>query len=157
MPSVNRYAETTPDHVAYLLHRVTRRMRELGEDRHDPDAGRLRAAQARLLDLIPDDGGRVSDLAREMRTSKQGLGQLALQLAALGYVEMTPDPLDRRAKRVRRTAAGSRERQAVRDTLAAVEDVWRAAVGAERYAVFRVVLEELGSAEHSATGQDAQV
>lgn len=75
--------------------------------------------------------------------SKQGLGQLVAQLAAGGYVEITDQAGDRRAKVVRRTAEGDRVVRGVRDALDDLEDRWRRAVGADRYRVFREVLAEL--------------
>jgi DNA-binding MarR family transcriptional regulator len=133
-------SDSPPAHLAYLLHRATQRLRAEGEAAHADSGPRLQAAQARLLDLIPAGGGRVTDLAGSMRISKQGLGQVAMQLAALGYVEITPDPSDKRAKMLTRTVAGERERLARRAVVDEIEDVWRAQVGAERYAVFRDVL-----------------
>lgn len=132
--------ENQPPHLAYLLHRATQRLRAGAEATADGSRPRLQAAQARLLDLIPAQGGRVTDLAASMRISKQGLGQVAMQLAALGYVQIAPDPRDRRAKMLTRTATGEAERLARRAAVEEVEDAWRAEVGPERYAVFRDVL-----------------
>jgi len=103
----------------------------------------LQAAQARLLDLIPPQGGRVTDLARLVRVSKQGLGHLVMQLAQRGYVELTVQPADKRAKLIRRTATGDDLQRAMRASLAVVEERWSAEVGADRYAIFRDVLSEL--------------
>ncbi len=101
------------------------------------------AAQARLLDLIPPHGGRVTDLSYAMRISKQGLGQLVTQLAGLGYVDLSPDPADKRAKLIYRTPLGDRVQRAMRSIIAEVEQRWRDEIGAERYAMFRDVLREL--------------
>jgi DNA-binding MarR family transcriptional regulator len=79
-----------------------------------------------------------------MRITKQALGQLATQLANRGYVETLADPSDRRAKLIRCTPLGEGVRRAVHATVAAVEDRWRTEVGADRYAVFREVLAEIG-------------
>ncbi|MGH4026066.1 MAG: MarR family winged helix-turn-helix transcriptional regulator [Pseudonocardiaceae bacterium] len=143
MTAVNSNSRQDIDHVAYLLHMATRRLRAEVEARVSGSVPPLRAAQARLLDLIPPDGGRATDMAVLARVSKQGLGQLVSQLAAHGYVETVPDPADRRAKLIRRTALGERAWQAIRSSLAAVEDQWRAQVGADRYATFHQVLREV--------------
>jgi DNA-binding MarR family transcriptional regulator len=58
-------------------------------------------------------------------------------------VELSADPADKRAKRVRRTPRGDEIVLAVRDLLDATEERWRAEVGPQRYAIFREVLEEL--------------
>jgi DNA-binding MarR family transcriptional regulator len=130
-----------PVHMAHLLNRANRRLRhDAGRPASLPD---LNPAQARILDVIPTGGCRIVDLSGELRVSKQGLGQLVNQLAAGGYVAVSDDPGDRRAKIVQRTPAGDDVVRGVRDLLAAVEDRWRDDIGAGRYAVFRSVLEEL--------------
>jgi DNA-binding MarR family transcriptional regulator len=142
MGSVNRGAERRPDHMAYLLNRINRRL--AAEAVPPPDlSAALTVAQARLLDVIPAAGCRIVDLSGELRVTKQGLGQLVAQLAAGGYLETVPDPADRRAKLVRRTARGDEVTRTIRALLTRVEARWRREVGAERYAVFRAVLSEL--------------
>lgn len=138
-----------PEHLAYLLHRVVRRMRAEGE-RHSGGTAPLRASESRLLDLLPPDGARLTELSGQLGISKQGLGQLAAQLAAQGYVEIGADPGDRRARLVRRTPSGDAYRATARAALVAVEEQWRAAVGARRYATFRAVLRELATADDAA-------
>jgi len=130
-----------PAHLAYLLNRANRRLRAdtSPTDKLPP----LSAAQARILDVIPATGCRVVDLSGELRVSKQGLGQIVAQLATDGYLELSVDPADRRAKVVRRTAEGDRVIIEMRKLLNRVEQDWRREVGPERYAVFRAVLEEL--------------
>jgi len=142
MAPVNRVAERRPDHMAYLLNRINRR---LAAEAVPPAelAAALTVAQARLLDVIPPPGCRVVDLTGELRVSKQGLGQIIAQLAAGGYVETVPDPADRRAKLIRRTARGDEVTRTIRALVTRVEARWRREVGAERYAVFRAVLSEL--------------
>lgn len=81
-----------------------------------------------------------------MRISKQGLGQVTTRLAESGYVDVSPDPADKRAKLVRRTPLGDRVRRAMRTTIAEVEQRWCHEVGADRYATFRHVLRELVNA-----------
>ena len=67
------------------------------------------------------------------------------QLAGDGWLDVTDDPADRRARIVRRTPAGDDLVRAIRDLLAVVEERWSDEVSAERYAVFRSVLAELAS------------
>jgi DNA-binding MarR family transcriptional regulator len=141
MPDVNGVAEGGPDHLAFLLSRVNRRLR--ADAPPPPSLAALTVAQARILDVIPATGCRIVDLSGELRVSKQGLGQLVAQLTASGYVELGADPADRRAKVVRRTPRGDGVVQAIRDLLADVEARWSREVGPDRYAVFRQVLREL--------------
>ena len=143
MPDVNEEVCELPQHLAYLLHMASRRMRsEAGRDIAEPLRS-LHAGQARLLDLIPSSGTRASELAAVMRVSKQGLGQLVAQLAAGGYVAVQTDPADRRARLVCCTELGHSVQQLMRQRLADVEEAWQHQVGPDRYAVFRQVLAEL--------------
>ncbi len=50
------------------------------------------------------DGQRLTDLAAGAGMTLQSTGELVDQLEALGYLERRPDPDDRRAKRIYRTA-----------------------------------------------------
>jgi DNA-binding MarR family transcriptional regulator len=141
----------TVDHMAYLLHMATRRFRAEAEELARSEAAPLAAAQARMLDLVPADGARVTDLANAMRISKQGIGQLVSQLVSLGLVEVVQDPTDRRAKRITRTPAGDRIHELARVVIDEVEQRWSAQVGQQRYRELREVLSELvGSAGASA-------
>ena len=138
MPAVNG-----PDHLAYLLHRATQRLRAEAEAAAPPGFERLQAAQARLLDLIPAGGARVTDLARLMGVSKQALGQLVAHLAASGHVRIGPDSADARARVVHRTRAGDDLREAMRAAIAGVEQRWSDEVGRQRLSVVREVLAEI--------------
>lgn len=59
-------------------------------------------------------------------------------------MEISPDPADRRAKVIRRTAAGEHATQVLRASIGTVEGRWRGEVGAERYTTFLGVLGVLG-------------
>lgn len=148
MTAVNGGCDDEPGHIGHLLWTALRRARGDGMSLivENPDVtGPLTASHARLLDHLPPDGARVTDLAARMRITKQALGQLAGQLADRGFVEIVADPGDRRAKLIRCTPRGECTRDAVLAVATAVEDRWRAEVGDARYAVFRKVLAELGS------------
>ena len=56
---------------------------------------------------------------------------------------LDPDPADARAVLARRTEHGEQVRRLIRRGIAEVEATWEAEVGAERYATFRAVLDEL--------------
>lgn len=66
----------------------------------------LSASHLRLLESVPVDGARPTDLAARARITKQALGQLATLLSERGYLETVPDPDDRRAKLVMPTGRG---------------------------------------------------
>jgi DNA-binding MarR family transcriptional regulator len=147
--SANDDDTADPRHIGHLLWAVLRRARQDGMDllAADPAApGPLTPSHARLLDHLPPDGARVTDLAARLRITKQALGQLAGQLADRGVVEIVADPDDRRARLIRCTARGERARAAIHTTTEKLEDRWRAEVGDARYSVFREVLVALSEA-----------
>jgi DNA-binding MarR family transcriptional regulator len=150
MPPVNG----SPTHIAYLLHMALLRARDDSRplvDEASPvltgtGTERLSAAHFRLLDQLPPEGIRVTDLAARTRITKQALGQLATQLTHRGFLETVPDPADRRAKLLRCTPSGARATRHSRQIVAAIEERWRDQVGADRYQIFRDVLLELTDA-----------
>ena len=123
-----------------LDRRIDRDMRHL----RSAEAAGLRGSHGRILGEIADEGSRPSALAAGW-ISKQAMGQRIRELEARGWVSVGPDPSDGRAVLVHRTEAGRRVRDAAVAAIAAMEERWAAAVGAERYATFRAVLEALGS------------
>lgn len=58
------------------------------------------------------DGQRLTDLADGAGMTPQSAGELVDQLEVLGYLERRPDPDDRRAKRIFRTAKAKRASKA---------------------------------------------
>jgi DNA-binding MarR family transcriptional regulator len=130
-----------PHHLAFLLNRVIRRLR----DDATPPASwpDLTAAKARLIEMVPPGGCRIVDLSGEMRVSKQGLGQLVKQLIDGGYLNESQDPGDRRARIITRTREGDRVVEQVHQISAELEARWRAEVGAKKYDVFHEVLVRL--------------
>jgi DNA-binding MarR family transcriptional regulator len=127
---------------------LERTMTRLRGDLHDLSESRfpgLRARHYRLLSRLPGDGARSSHLALASGLSKQALAQTLVPLQEGGYVEVVPDPLDRRARVLRLTDRGREVNAAVRERLAAVEAEWAALVGPERYATARAVLAEVST------------
>ena len=146
MTSVNGEVRPRPHHIGHLLWSALQQARADGMAllAIDPEVtGSLTASHARLLDHLPPEGARATDLATRMRITKQALGQLATQLADRGYLDLVADPDDGRAKLIRCTPRGTGAQQALRAAAVALEDRWRAEVGEARYAVFREVLAEL--------------
>jgi DNA-binding MarR family transcriptional regulator len=66
----------------------------------------LRLAHDVVFALLRPDGDRIVDLAKRAQMTKQSMGYLVAYLEAHGYVERVPDPTDRRAQLVRRSARG---------------------------------------------------
>jgi DNA-binding MarR family transcriptional regulator len=105
----------------------------------------LRARHYRLLSFLPPEGQRLSRMATASGLTKQALAQTLGLLEAGGYVEVVPDPHDRRARIVRLTDRGRSANAAVRRRLAEVEQEWADRVGPERWAGARAVLTELAT------------
>lgn len=137
------------DHVFALLDHALRRLRADvqahmaraaagGPDL--PDLSTLRTSQLRLLTLTPDDGLRVGDLAARAGMTAQALGEFVRSLVSGGLLTVEPDPRDRRARVVRRTASGRAVAQATEDGIRAMEQEWAGRLGADRWEAMRAVL-----------------
>ena len=99
-------------------------VRSFGEVVLDRPA-QLRGSQYKVLSMVPTRGGRrLSDLATIADMTKQAMGEYVADLAADGYVRLSTDPNDRRAKLVSLTAQGRRASDRARAILAAVEALW---------------------------------
>lgn len=148
MTSVNGIP-TAPDgsadpHIAWLLGLVLKRLRAGIVEQSEAAFPGLRVSHFRLLELIPDGGGRITDLAEIAGMTKQGVGQHVDYLQDLGYTESDRLPDDRRVRLVRRTAKGDQAVAFSRAAIGRVEEVWQAEIGAERYAALREALRDLG-------------
>ncbi len=66
----------------------------------------IRPAYSAVLRNLPPGGARVSELAARAGMTKQSMGYLVDQMSVADFVEIRPDPHDRRANTVRLTARG---------------------------------------------------
>lgn len=82
-----------------LSKRIYERLHEQGF----PD---VRYAHSSVLRNIEVEGSRLTDLASEAGMAKQSMAYLVDSLCQAGYVEISPDPKDRRAKRVKLSRRG---------------------------------------------------
>jgi DNA-binding MarR family transcriptional regulator len=64
-------------------------------------------------------------------------------MEARGWIAINPDPIDKRARIVTRTPAGDEIKVMSEQAIAAMERNWADQVGADRYRVFKEVLNEL--------------
>jgi DNA-binding MarR family transcriptional regulator len=137
--------DQSSDHLLYWLEAAQRRAvaEVLAGGAVPADLGLRRL---RLLTLIPPSGARQQDLAALALVSKQAVAELIGSLEADGLVRRTPDPADRRAWRVRRTAAGERALDRLLAGIRDAEDRLAAEVGVEDYRRFTVVLRRLAGA-----------
>jgi DNA-binding MarR family transcriptional regulator len=150
MTSVNGLSGTPEDpvrsdHIAGLLGLVMARLRaEILVDSERAFPG-LRISHYRLLEMIPTDGARITDLAEAAGMTKQGLGQHVDYLQRLGFTESDRLRGDRRVRLVRRTPRGDEAVEFSRAAIARVEELWEQQLGRERYDVLRETLRELGA------------
>lgn len=127
-------------HVAVLAERLLQLVRQ-SLLAYDWDG--LRIVHFRLLSCVPPGGATITALSEPLAMTKQAVGQFVSQLQESGHLRLQPDKADRRRRVVVRTARGDRTVAAVDSAIADVEEQCAARVGAERYAEFRAVLQEL--------------
>lgn len=108
----------------------------------------LRSSQIRLLSLTPEEGMRVTDLAKRAGMTKQSLGEFAGVLEQLGLMETVRDSQDRRVRILRPTARGRRVVQVSDRAIRAMEARWREEIGPRRWDAMRRTL--LAIHEHAA-------
>jgi len=133
-----------PDHVARWLDAVTRRLHaDLGAQGGFafPE---LRGSHRRLLQMIPPEGIRITDLARRADMTKQALGEFMDWLEHAGFVASGQDPADGRVRLITRTGPGDAAAIEAQRAIDAVERGWRGEIGAARYDAMKQVLRQLG-------------
>ncbi len=121
--------------------------RQVRDDFAAEDWGGLRQSHFRVLSMVSDQGVSITELGERVGMTKQGCGQFVTQLVESGHLRVVAHPDDRRVRVVRRTPKADRVLAAVRDRNLAIEAAWADRVEADRYAVFREVLEELALGE----------
>ena len=93
---------------------------------------RVRPAHTALFPHLGFEGIRLTDLAAKVGVTKQAVGQLVDDLAALGMVERVSDPDDSRAKRIRFSRRGHAALMHGLGVLGEIQDALAASVGARR-------------------------
>ena len=133
-----------PDHMARWLEAVTKRLyADLGAQGGFafPE---LRGSHRRLLQMIPPEGIRITDLARRADMTKQALGEFMDWLERAGFVASGQDPADGRVRLITRTEQGDAAAIEAQRAIDAVERGWRREIGAARYDAMKQVLRQLG-------------
>ncbi|HSU03800.1 MAG TPA: MarR family winged helix-turn-helix transcriptional regulator [Nocardioides sp.] len=138
MSAVNRLPAVEP-HLPLLMGLVFGRLRE----RLAEEAPGLRPSQLRVLEWLPPEGMTITELAECVDMTTQGCGQFVRQLTELGMAEVAVAEHDARARLVRITEAGREALARSHAVLRACDEAWADRVGAERYRVFREVLQEV--------------
>ena len=143
MIAVNEDSQVGNEHIANLLGRAIGRIRaEILASSEERFPG-LRVSHYRLLELIPDEGARITDLAEVAAMTKQGLGQHVDYLQRLGFTESDRLRGDRRVRLVRRTPLGDEAVRFSRELIGRVEESWAQQLGPERFQLLRELLAEL--------------
>ncbi|MFI2563432.1 MarR family winged helix-turn-helix transcriptional regulator [Paenarthrobacter sp. NPDC018779] len=144
-------ADSLP-HIAALLGGAFGNLRSAIQARAIPG---LRPSHYRVMSLIPAEGIRLTELAERATITKAGIGQFMNYLEREGYVSFAGDPADKRAKIVTLTQQGRAAVDVSLHIIAATEERWAQALGAERYRELRQALFEIASTP-GATGTDVQ-
>lgn len=150
--SERRQFETARDAATLqLLFKAARLANEraLGQAARGAASPPVRPAHTALFPHLDFDGIRLTDLASKAGVTKQAVGQLVDDLAALGMVERVADPNDRRAKLIRFSRRGYGALMHGLGLLRELEDRLAAAVGARRmrelHDTLRLLIEALQS------------
>lgn len=142
--------DVLPDHIARWLEMVTRRLRAELMARRMRDFPELRGSHRRILQMIPQQGIRITDLALLAGMTKQALGEFVDWLEEARFVTSGRDPADGRVRLVKRTDRGDAAAATAQRAIEAVEQAWRAEIGADRYDTMKQAMRELGSAAGTA-------
>ncbi len=103
----------------------------------------IRRPYLELFQQLPVAGCTQVELAARMGISKQAVGKLVHEMAAMRLVEVSVHATDRRARWVRPSSVAVDGYQISHDRVSALEEEWRAALGAARAADLERLLDEL--------------
>lgn len=115
-----------------------------------PDQRPSHGAIMEQLDF--NDGMRLTDLARGAELTPQSAGELVDQLEDLGYLERRPDPDDRRAKLIFRTAKARRATKTAIDAAQSADRALEDLLGPEEYKRLRRDLTDILEARGATVG-----
>ncbi len=108
-------------------------------------ASDLGPRHAAAILLVGRTGNRLTDLAERSGITKQAMMQVIDDLEAMGYVRRTPDPADARAKIVKLTPRGQKERAEAGKAVGSVEARLKRRLGPARYDALKATLASLTS------------
>jgi DNA-binding MarR family transcriptional regulator len=133
-----------PDHLARWLEAVDRRLRLELRTHVNDEFTQLRGSHRRILQMIPGEGIRITDLAAMAQMTKQALGEFADWLEQSGFVCSQRDDADRRVRRLFRTDLGDKAADATQRAFASIEAQWRQEIGPGPYDAMKQALRHLG-------------
>ena len=120
---------------------------EVGSALADRGSPELSPGHAAAILLVDRRGTHLTELAARAGITKQAMMQVLDDLESAGYLRRHPDPRDARAKVVRLTARGVRERAEARRAISGVDARVRRHLGGRRYDTLREALESLATPE----------
>jgi DNA-binding MarR family transcriptional regulator len=133
-----------PDHMARWLEAATKRLHADLVALGDAAFPELRGSHRRLLQMIPPEGIRITDLARRADMTKQALGEFMDWLEQAGFVASGRAPADGRVRLITRTERGDSAAIGAQRAIDAVERGWREEIGAARFEAMKQGLRQLG-------------
>ncbi len=136
--------DALPDHLARWLEAASKRLYADLRAQGTLVFPELRGSHRRILQMIPPQGVRITDLARIAGMTKQALGEFVDWLEQSGFVRSGRDPADGRVRLVTRTNRGDAAAEAATLAIVAVERAWRKEVGAEAFDTMKHALRHLG-------------
>jgi DNA-binding MarR family transcriptional regulator len=107
----------------------------------------IRPAQAVALVPLVAGGLHASDLADQLRVSRQAIAQGVAALERHGYVTRVPDPADARAQIIELTPRGRQALRVMRSNALDLEKRWQDILGQKRLGELRMIVQTLLSAE----------
>jgi DNA-binding MarR family transcriptional regulator len=136
--------DALPDHVARWLEAASKRLYADLRIQGLLMFPELRGSHRRILQMIPPQGIRITDLALIADMTKQALGEFVDWLEQSGFVRSGRDPADGRVRLVTRTDRGDAAAEAASMAIAAVEREWRNELGTEVFETMKQALRQLG-------------
>jgi DNA-binding MarR family transcriptional regulator len=110
----------------------------------------IRPAQSVALVPLAAGGLHASDLADQLRVSRQAVAQAIAALERHRYVTRVPDPVDARARIIELTPRGRQALRVMRSNALDLEKRWQQTLGERRLGELREILQMLLSAEAGA-------
>lgn len=143
-PAALGSVDPLPDHLPRWLEAVSRRLSaDLGAQLRG-QFPELRGSHRRILQMIPPEGIRITDLAALAGMTKQALGEFIDGLEQSGFVASRKHEKDGRVRIVSRTPSGDAAAEEALAAIASIAEQWRAELGADRYDAMMAALRDLG-------------
>lgn len=135
-----------------LVDRANRAMQaDMVRQAHERGYPQVKQAHNAVFANLGEGGARASDMAARAGMTRQSMGEIIRDLVDLGFLEMRPDPDDRRAKLVNYTPAGLELVSGGYYYIVDQEERFAEEFGAEQYGQLRAALERI---TELATGPD---